>query len=368
MAGGTRSRDRVSASSGRSRSIGDDGPIALGGQKQRALLALLLLHAGEVVSSDALVDAALGRDAAPDGVTSLQNFVSQLRKAARGGRARHAGRPATCCASSRTGSTSSGSSARCAEAREAAPRERAPTRCARRSTLWRGTAARRLRLRDVRRRPRSARLEELRLARSRSGSTPSSSSGGHADLVARARGARRAAPAARAAARPADARALPRRAARRRRSRRTRHARRALVDELGIEPGPALQQLNTRSCARRPRSRRRRSDAPPEDQLAEVVKALLAGGSSRCSARTCGGPLPDAIDVAARLAEHFDVPGGGGRGSPGSPSTRPLTQGVGPLYDELHALFDREPRSRRRPPLLRRAAAAPARARARRTS
>ena len=29
--------------------VGDEGPISLGGGKQRALLALLLLHANEVV-------------------------------------------------------------------------------------------------------------------------------------------------------------------------------------------------------------------------------------------------------------------------------------------------------------------------------
>ena len=31
-------------------------PIALGGPRQRALLAILLLHRGEVVSSDRLID------------------------------------------------------------------------------------------------------------------------------------------------------------------------------------------------------------------------------------------------------------------------------------------------------------------------
>ena len=55
-------------------------------------------------------------------------------------------------------------------------------------------------------------------------------------------------------------------------------ARRALVDELGIEPSPALQQLY-RSMLRQeavlesvPLPSR-----APEDQLGEVVKALLAG-------------------------------------------------------------------------------------------
>jgi len=33
-----------------------DRPLALGGERQRALLAILLLHAGEVVSVDRLID------------------------------------------------------------------------------------------------------------------------------------------------------------------------------------------------------------------------------------------------------------------------------------------------------------------------
>jgi DNA-binding SARP family transcriptional activator len=56
-------------------------PLPLGGASQRALLALLLLHANEVVSSDRLIDE-LWADAPPaSGVTALQVRVSQLRKA-----------------------------------------------------------------------------------------------------------------------------------------------------------------------------------------------------------------------------------------------------------------------------------------------
>ena len=54
--------------------------IAVGGQKQRALLALLLLDAGRVVSVDRLVDALWGERPPRTAPTSLQNFVSQLRK------------------------------------------------------------------------------------------------------------------------------------------------------------------------------------------------------------------------------------------------------------------------------------------------
>ena len=60
----------------------DDGlPIALGGSKQRALLALLLLNAGEVVSRDRLVDGLWGDSPPETAPTALQVYVSQLRKA-----------------------------------------------------------------------------------------------------------------------------------------------------------------------------------------------------------------------------------------------------------------------------------------------
>src|SRR5687768_6835096 len=60
----------------------DDGhPVRLGGRNQRALLALLLLNAGEVVSTDRLIDALWGENPPRTAQTSLQNAVSQLRKA-----------------------------------------------------------------------------------------------------------------------------------------------------------------------------------------------------------------------------------------------------------------------------------------------
>src|SRR5215217_3266184 len=56
-------------------------PIALGGSRQRALLALLLLHAGEAVSSDRLTEALWGERTAATAGKTLQVTVSRLRKA-----------------------------------------------------------------------------------------------------------------------------------------------------------------------------------------------------------------------------------------------------------------------------------------------
>jgi DNA-binding SARP family transcriptional activator len=55
--------------------------IALGGLKQRALLALLLLHANEVVSRDRLIDELWQEDPPETARTALQVHISQLRKA-----------------------------------------------------------------------------------------------------------------------------------------------------------------------------------------------------------------------------------------------------------------------------------------------
>ena len=61
--------------------VSDAGePIQLHGQKQRALLALLLLEPNRVVSTDALIDALW--DSPPDtAAKALQGYVSQVRRA-----------------------------------------------------------------------------------------------------------------------------------------------------------------------------------------------------------------------------------------------------------------------------------------------
>ena len=55
--------------------------MALGGAKQRALLAVLLLRANEVVSIDRLIDELWGDEPPPTAAKVVQVYVSQLRKA-----------------------------------------------------------------------------------------------------------------------------------------------------------------------------------------------------------------------------------------------------------------------------------------------
>ena len=58
----------------------EGGSLPLGGLKQRSLLALLLLQANQVVSTDRLVHELWGDEPPGTAVTALHGYVSQLRK------------------------------------------------------------------------------------------------------------------------------------------------------------------------------------------------------------------------------------------------------------------------------------------------
>ena len=163
----------------------DAVPLALPRGKQKALLALLLLHADRVVAVDRIVDELWGEAVPETAPKMVQIYVSQLRKLL----------PRDCCARARPAivarprrpqldlravrALSSRTGARRAR-RRAAPR-RHGIFAGRARVLARAGA-----------RPSSsepfaqleaARLEEVRLAASRSGSTPISRSAAHGDLV-----------------------------------------------------------------------------------------------------------------------------------------------------------------------------------------
>src|SRR5262245_66441197 len=69
--------------------VEDNGrPIHLGSAKQRTLLAILLVHANEVVSRDRLIDELWGERPPPSAAHSLEVYVSRLRKALPGSNGR----------------------------------------------------------------------------------------------------------------------------------------------------------------------------------------------------------------------------------------------------------------------------------------
>jgi YVTN family beta-propeller protein len=61
--------------------IEDGRPLPLGGPKQRALLAILLLHANRSVSRDRLIDGIWGEQPPDNPAQALDTYVSRLRKA-----------------------------------------------------------------------------------------------------------------------------------------------------------------------------------------------------------------------------------------------------------------------------------------------
>src|SRR5215831_9502749 len=67
----------------------DRTPIDLGGTRQRAVLALLLIYANEVVPSERLIDGLWGLQPPASAAHSVQVYVSGLRKALEPGRGSH---------------------------------------------------------------------------------------------------------------------------------------------------------------------------------------------------------------------------------------------------------------------------------------
>jgi DNA-binding SARP family transcriptional activator len=109
-------------------------------------------------------------------------------------------------------------------------------------------------------------------------------------------------------------------------------ARRSLLEELGIDPGPALQRLHGAIL------RQERSVDPvagqlsPDDNLAEVARALLAGRLVPVLGAEVG-------ELARLLAERFGLPDDEGPELTRVAQYAALMKGSGPLYDELHDLL-----------------------------
>ena len=61
--------------------LDEDRSLALAGSKPRALLALLLIHANETLTTDRLIDELWGERAPAGAAKTLQMHISRLRKA-----------------------------------------------------------------------------------------------------------------------------------------------------------------------------------------------------------------------------------------------------------------------------------------------
>jgi len=343
-------------------------PVAISGRNQRSLLTLLLLRANETVSSERLVNEMWGEEPPKTAGTSLQNAVSQLRKAlgpdvlvtkAPGyrlairpdqldlGRFEHLLR----------------------EGRATHGPERARL-LGEALSLWRGPALADSEL-ETFALGEAQRLEELRLVATEEWLDAQLELDRHREVVADVEALLRANP-LRERLRAQLMLALYR-SGRQADALKTYHeGRRLLVDELGIEPGRALQQLYAQILRQERILETTAAVAPQDtaDDSEEVWAAILAGrlvpvlGTGVTLNGGSDAHLPARDQLAAYLARTFDAPREHAGDLAKVAQYIVVTRGVGPLYDELHTIFNRdyEPQPVHRflaalPPLLRTAGA-----------
>jgi DNA-binding SARP family transcriptional activator len=222
--------------------VRDEGTVVvIRGAKLRALLAILLLHVNEVVSSDRLVDDLWGENAPAARGTALRVRLSQLRKAlGRDGGAIVTQPPGYSLRLDRSRLDLHQFEDLVAESDRADP-ETAASKLREALSLWRGPALADFTY-DGFARAAIARLEELRLLALERRIEVDLALGRHAELVGELEGLVAEHPlrerlraqlmlALYRSGRQAEALAV------------YKNARRALVDEFGIEPAPALREL-----------------------------------------------------------------------------------------------------------------------------
>jgi len=310
----------------------DEGrSISLGGQKQRALLALLLLDAGRVVSVDRIVDALWGERPPKTAPTSLQNFVSHLRKAL-GADVLVTQPPGYVLRIAREQLDVERFTLLVDEARRLPVEERA-AKLREALTLWRGPPLADFTLDDFAQ-SEIGRLEELRLAALEERIEAELEAGARTELVGELEVLVEEHP-LREGLRRQLMLALYR-SGRQAEALQVYHdARRVLVDELGIDPSRGLQQLHG-SILRQDAALDVGPAAPlAEDRLKDLAAALLGG-------RLVPVLGADVAELAAHLVEHFEYPASDEAALPRVAQYVAIMNGSGPLYDEMHALLSRQ--------------------------
>ena len=321
--------------------VADGEALALPGQKQRALVALLLLHAGEVVAVDRLVDELWGEQPPRTATTSLQNLVAQTRKLL--GPELLVTRPPGYALLVDGDQIDVGRFERLVrEARGDTP-ERRVSVLSDALALWRGPPFADFTFESFAQ-TEIRRLEELRLDALEERIGAELDLGLGVEVVAELESL--------VANHPLRERLRGHlmlalyRAGRQAEALQAYHdARRALVDELGIEPGPALQQLYRSILRQEHGLERAPAETCTEDRTGDVAKALVAGRLVIVLGSDVGpeqGSVPKPAELAAHLAKVFDCPASHSRDLAHVAEYVALAHGAGPLYDELHALLDRE--------------------------
>jgi DNA-binding SARP family transcriptional activator len=302
----------------------DDRPLRLGGARQRTLLAALLLHANEPLATSRLIDEIWGEDAPQTAAKVVQNTVSQLRKLLETEEARRSGsyevlvkRPAgyelridpdridarrfeRLVEEARHALRDGDAASAAATLREGLELWRGPVLADAADTPFVGAA--------------SARLEELRLAALEERIEADLAVGISTDLAGELEALVAQYPlrerlrahlmlALYRSGRQADALRL------------YQDTRRLLVDEVGIEPGPALQRLQ-RAILAQDTSLEVEQRAKPDAvrsapavarevrKTVSVVLAELVALGPPLDPEALRGPLADARETISRSFEH----------------------------------------------------------------
>jgi DNA-binding SARP family transcriptional activator len=249
----------------------DDGrrPVPLAGAKQRALLAMLLLHANQVVSSERLLDELWGERLPRSGAGAVQVRVSQLRKAlGSGGRLLETRAPGYLLRVEPE-QLDLGRFERLVEEAESAEPPVAADRLREALGLWRGSALADLSYEGFAQTA-IARLEELRIAVHEKRVDADLALGRHSQLVGELDTLVAEHP-LRERLRGQLILALYRSGRQSEALESYRAARQTLVDELGIEPSPALQDLERTILRQDPSLDLKQRPAPQRSILVVIV-------------------------------------------------------------------------------------------------
>ena len=321
-----------SGSSARSRLSSTVVPVDLGGQRQRALLAALLVHHGQVVSTDRLVDLLWGEAAPKTATTSLQNAVSQLRRAL-GPDVVETRAPGYVFAADPDAIDAVRFEARLADARAVPDAERAALlRSA--LALWRGGALADLAGEEFTQ-GEIRRLEELRLDALEERIAADIELGLHREVIGELETLAKVTP-LRERVCALRMLALYRSGRQAEALQAFRETRTAFVDELGIEPGSELQELHARILRQEAGLAAPGNGSVDTEVEGEILRAILGGRVVPVLG------LSGAAELEHRLGDAFDVPGSA-RGALGRVTQYVAAmQGLGPLHDELHLICDAE--------------------------
>jgi DNA-binding SARP family transcriptional activator len=293
----------------------DEGrAIALGGGKQRALLAVFLLHANETLSTDHLIGELWGERPPARAVKTVQVYVSRLRRALAGseGDASHevlvtrehgyelALDPEQLDANRFEALVAQGRS----ELAEGRP-ERATAALEEALSLWRGAPLTEFAYESFAQRE-IGRLDDLRVAAQERLIEAKLALGAHAEVVGRLEALIAEYP-YREGLRAQLMLALYRSERQADALQAYQDARRTLVEELGIEPGERLRELERAILGQDPALHLAAEDEPAAEPVAESPRGAFVG-RQRELAQLVGG-LDDAFAGRGRLFLLVGEPG-----------------------------------------------------------